>query len=399
MVYEGGEDSFLLIEKAKNIKNKVCLDLGAGNLLISEELIKNNNKVVASDIDYGIFKQKKFVELKKEKNFYYVNANLLKCFKRKFDYILFNPPYLPFDEKEGFNFDTTGGKEGWETSLKFLEQLNNALKIEGIVYLIVSNYTKNKIDNFLNKSLFEYEIKKHLSFLPFEEIWLYEIKYNHLIRNLNESAKKLLTKLRFKYYNKGKRSIILKVEKEEFELIKICEEKTIRKEYYYLKTIEKKCKKLFKNFENFRFIPKFKFDKGLLFIEEIKGKSYKELKKEFLKNKNEKTLKKIKLLFRKGIIICFLLDLFKINKFEMNHPEKHIIITNKGKVVFIDFERSTFSKKTKNLTQFSFFVFKELEQFGLIEKEKNIELKKLLQKYKKEKSWKNVKRIIDFLIN
>jgi len=102
------------------------------------------------------------------------------------------------------------------------------------------------------------------------------------------------------------------------------------------------------------------------------------------------------LLFKKGLIICFLLDLFKINKFEMNHPEKHIILTEKGKVVFIDFERSTFSKKTKNLTQFSFFIFKELNEFGLIEEKEKTKLKELLRKYKKEKNWKRVKEISKF---
>ena len=396
MVYQGGEDSFLLIEKAKEVKNSICLDLGTGNFLVSEVLLENKNKVIASDIDFDVFKQNKFKKLKKEKNFYYINANLLKVFKRKFDYIFFNPPYLPFDENEGSNFDTTGGKEGWEVSLNFLEQLTQALKIDGITYLIVSNYTKGKIDNFLNKSLFEYKIEKYLSFLPFEEIWLYKIQYNKLVRSLSKEAKDFLNKKEFKYFSKGKRSIILKIKNEDLKLIKIGEEKVVKKEYYYLETIEKKSKKLFKNFEKFRFIPKFKFDKDLLFLEEIKGKDYKQLKKEFLESKNEKILEKILLLFKKGLIICFLLDLFKINKFEMNHPEKHIILTEKGKVVFIDFERSTFSKKTKNLTQFSFFIFKELNEFGLIEEKEKTKLKELLRKYKKEKNWKRVKEISKF---
>src|SRR3989338_10952221 len=57
---------------------------------------------------------------------------------------------------------------------------------------------------------------------------------------------------------------------------------------------------------------------------------------------------------------CRVLDKLHVNKFEMHHPTKHILI-NPGKpsrktVVMIDFERCKWTKKPKNVTQFVQFL-------------------------------------------
>ena len=122
-------------------------------------------------------------------------------------------------------------------------------------------------------------------------------------------------------------------------------------------------------------------------MEEIKGKDYKTLKK-------EKNFEKINDLFKKSIIICYLLDKINLNKFEMNRPNKHIIYSNK-KVYFIDFERSTISNKTKNLTQFVDFIIKEKR--GKLNKEEIEKTRLLLKKYKKNKDWNIVKEILKVL--
>jgi putative serine/threonine protein kinase len=54
--------------------------------------------------------------------------------------------------------------------------------------------------------------------------------------------------------------------------------------------------------------------------------------------------------------ICFLLDMMGIQKEEMNHPDKHIIVADR--VYLIDFERSHFSSKPSNLTQFCIYLRK-----------------------------------------
>ena len=48
--------------------------------------------------------------------------------------------------------------------------------------------------------------------------------------------------------------------------------------------------------------------------------------------------------------ICRILDMLGIQKEEMNHPDRHIIIGKR--IVFIDFERSVLKDRPSNLTQF-----------------------------------------------
>jgi predicted Ser/Thr protein kinase len=47
---------------------------------------------------------------------------------------------------------------------------------------------------------------------------------------------------------------------------------------------------------------------------------------------------------------CRSMDELGINKLEMTHPTKHILV-RKGKPVFIDFERCRYTQKPKNVTQ------------------------------------------------
>tara|TARA_B100000315_G_scaffold259192_1_gene314141 strand:- start:2470 stop:3039 length:570 start_codon:yes stop_codon:yes gene_type:complete len=61
--------------------------------------------------------------------------------------------------------------------------------------------------------------------------------------------------------------------------------------------------------------------------------------------------KKIQIL-KDVMIQCHILDKLGIDKEEMHHPHKHIIITKTLKPVLIDFERSHHTLKPKNVTQF-----------------------------------------------
>ncbi|OQS04876.1 hypothetical protein THRCLA_02925 [Thraustotheca clavata] len=60
--------------------------------------------------------------------------------------------------------------------------------------------------------------------------------------------------------------------------------------------------------------------------------------------------------FLKNILYqCFTLDVFGINKAEMTHPMRHIIVHN-GRVVFVDFEKCTYGQQRRNVTQICQFL-------------------------------------------
>ena len=74
---------------------------------------------------------------------------------------------------------------------------------------------------------------------------------------------------------------------------------------------------------------------------------------DYLKNNKKKNVRNI---FRKVFNAMFVMDQLKINKEEMSHPIKHIIIDKNDQPVLIDFERCRYTLKPSNVTQFSDFL-------------------------------------------
>ena len=113
---------------------------------------------------------------------------------------------------------------------------------------------------------------------------------------------------------------------------------------------------------------------------------YEFVKGEFILDFIEKNNKdKIMKILKEVLNQCFILDKLRINKLEMHHPVKHIIIDKKP--VLIDFERCYYTKSPKNVTQFCQFLF----SISDLLKEKKIILNKekiiyLLKEYKKDYS-------------
>lgn len=100
--------------------------------------------------------------------------------------------------------------------------------------------------------------------------------------------------------------------------------------------------------------------------------------------------KNLKLLLKKVLMQCRILDKLKINKEEFHHPIKHVFV-DKNKIGMIDFERCHFTDNPKNVTQFCQFLL----NFKLVkEKEKFIIA---LKEYKHKQTEKNFKKLLTFL--
>jgi len=150
-MYPPKEDSFFLSAilddffKHKNIKVKKFLDMGSGSGIQAETLTKFTEKrnIICADID------KEAVRHLKSKGFNAINSDLFEKVKGKFDFIVFNPPYLP-EHKYDKQPDTSGGKLGDETILRFLKQAKKHLNKDGKIFLLLSSLTPRKrINNYL----------------------------------------------------------------------------------------------------------------------------------------------------------------------------------------------------------------------------------------------------------
>ena len=175
-MYPPKEDSYFLAEVlsaylrklSKAEKEKLtALDLGCGSGIQAETLSKfiKKQNILCSDID------KEALKFVKNKKFKAINSNLFSKIKSKFNLIVFNPPYLPQDtyDKEK---DTTGGKKGDETILKFLQQAGKHLKTKGKIFLLFSSLTpKTRIMNEIKKQNLIIE-KTYEKKLFFEQLYI-----------------------------------------------------------------------------------------------------------------------------------------------------------------------------------------------------------------------------------
>ena len=279
-----------------------------------------------------------------------------------------------------------GGKKGYEVLENFLNQVNDYLKSDGIILIVFSSLTrKEKVDEFVSNNLLEFELLEKQHYL-FEDLYVYLIKKSDILKKLEKNNVKAV-----KYFKKGKRGYIFTANyKNKKVAIKIKNPKSdavlrIENEANFLKILNKK-----------NIGPKLMFFNNEFIVYEFVGGSN---IIDFLENKkpNKKsTLKLIKNIFSQ----LFVLDRLSINKEEMSHPQKHIVVTNKNYTVLIDFERAHYVLKPGNVTQFCDFLMSK-RIFGLL-KANNIGVsnKKIInaaKHYKKNQDKRSLKNILNEL--
>ena len=342
-IYPPLEDSLFLESFVRKYSYGKVLDVGTGSGIQSVSASKQ--KKVKSVL--GVDVNKKAVEYCKQnhknKKLKFLQSNLFEKVKEKFDIIIFNPPYLPQEHSER-DICTEGGIKGYEVVEKFLGKALHYLEKDGIILLLFSSLTnKQKVDEFIQKNLFEAEELGQKK-LFFETLYVYKISQNKVIQKLSKKIKNI------NYLAKGKRGIVytgmyrgkkiaIKTEHPESEAIY-----RLQNEAKFLKKLNKKG-----------IGPELLFaENDFLALEFITGKRV----KDFIASANKKQITKVlKEIFRQ----CSVLDQLKINKEEMHRPIKHILVGKK--VVMIDFERCHFTQDPKNVRQFLQFLINHLPVF------------------------------------
>ena len=148
------------------------------------------------------------------------------------------------------------------------------------------------------------------------------------------------------YLNKGKRGIVylirekgrdVVVKKERPGSVALC---ALENEARWLKTLNA-----------YGIGPRFiRSSDGVIVMEYIKGEPFVEW---YPKHRGKEGQHVVQEIFSQ----CRVMDTLGVNKLEMHHPVKHILI-RKGKPVMIDFERCKRTLKPKNVTQLCQFLVK-----------------------------------------
>ena len=171
MIYRPAEDSFLLESQISiYARDKAVLDMGTGSGILAKSALNSKASSVASaDIN-----PEAKDHLPKEIRF--IESDLFSNISDSYDLIIFNPPYLPEDQREpqDSKLATTAGKRGDEIILEFIKQAPNYLNPNGKILLLLSSLTPlDKINKLFKKLNFSKKViaKKKL-FMEELTVWL-----------------------------------------------------------------------------------------------------------------------------------------------------------------------------------------------------------------------------------
>jgi len=178
-------------------------------------------------------------------------------------------------------------------------------------------------------------------------------------------------------------------------VVRVVGDKAIKRFHPHLELNFWKEARFLTQLQPYDFVPRvYRIDPDNLEIEMefIKG----DLIKDFLLKYDAASIKQVLI---KCFEICHLLDELKIQKEEMNHPDKHIIVSSL-KPYFIDFERAHESSKPSNVTQFATYVTSSKIRKILKDKinipEKNVILP-IMKEYKKTYSRERFVELVNCL--
>ena len=386
VVYEPREDSYLLERYVRKYcdKNFAVLDIGTGTGIQAICAAQKAKKVIACDNNPKALAYARESALKaKINNIRLIRSDLFENIPRsKFDLIIFNPPYLP-KEKSDADISLYSERKGTEITVKFLDNVSGYLKEDGTILMVGSSLADSrKIENSIKSNLLTSENLEKVHIF-FEDIYIILLKKSNLLRRLHKRGIKDLHQ-----YAAGKRGIILKGRyRNNFVAIKAKKESnmapgTVENEVRILQKLNEISigpKLLFyeADFLAYRFVD------GILFPEFLQN------------NSKESILKVLKMIFDQ----LYNLDKLGINKFEMHHPVKHILI-DKNTPVLIDFERARYTMEPKNVTQFCDYLSSENILRVLGDKQIFLDKETIINRaknYKHNPTIINYKRIVGML--
>jgi len=380
-IYEPQQESFLLAKQVKKYAKGKVLDVGTGTGIQAETALENPNvtDVLAVDIN------PKAVKYVKKKGIKAIKSDLFSNVTDVFDTIIFNAPYLPEDlreKKDEHSLAVCGGKHGYELIERFFNQVSLYLAEDGIILLLFSSLTnKTMVDKIIADRLFESKLLIEKKYF-FESVYIYLVKKSDL---LNELESHNLTNIKF--LAKGKRGIVYQARYLDKKVAVKIESPTskaidkIKNEIFWLKELNKHG-----------IGPEFYFSNENWFVMDfVEGDRI----IDFFKKSSKKQIKKVLIILFEQL---FALDSFKINKEELNHPYKHIIIDKNLHPFMIDFERAGKIIKPKNISQFVQFLI--CKKISLIFEEKRIRIDrdKIISKvkiYKKNPNKENFNEILE----
>jgi release factor glutamine methyltransferase len=143
-VYRPSEDSYLLLRHVVTLVSGDVLDMGTGSGIqaVAAALKDDVSTVTAVDVNPAalIEAERRGKTAGAHAKMRFTLSDLFDCVEGVFDWITFNPPYLP-SEGDGDEASWTGGVGGGEAIRRFLAEARGHLKPGGSVLMVYSSLT------------------------------------------------------------------------------------------------------------------------------------------------------------------------------------------------------------------------------------------------------------------
>ncbi|MBN1645862.1 methyltransferase [Candidatus Woesearchaeota archaeon] len=174
-IYEPQEDSYLMKKHVEEHAYGKVLDMGTGTGIQALTAADFAEEVVAVDINPDAIEHvKRTVDNCGIKNITVLHSNLFAKVNKKFNTIVFNPPYLPKDPQV-IDIALDGGENGYEVIERFLEQAGKYLAKEGHILLLFSSLTnKIAVDSLIDRHGFKFKQIGNDQ-IDFEELFVYRL--------------------------------------------------------------------------------------------------------------------------------------------------------------------------------------------------------------------------------
>lgn len=159
-IYEPREDSYMLATCVEEYAFGNTLDLGAGTGMQGITAAKKGCKVTFADIDKNAIECCRKNAASNKISAKFVISDLFDNINQKFDTIIFNPPYLPSNDKKYLAYD--GGKSGRDLINRFIASYKSRVAKKHIVLMLESSF--NNYENDVKRLKAKIIAKEHYFF-------------------------------------------------------------------------------------------------------------------------------------------------------------------------------------------------------------------------------------------
>lgn len=170
-VYRPAEDTFLIMDHI--VPGNTVLEVGCGTGMISVYCAVLGRDVTCCDVSPLARACAERNAIRNHVTLDIVDSQLFNNISGKYDTIVFNPPYLPSEDRYEESEQWDGGKDGFDVTRPFLKSAHMFLNDGGSIYIILTSLTD--VESLIKEfDRYSFKLKAEQSFF-FETIYLYQV--------------------------------------------------------------------------------------------------------------------------------------------------------------------------------------------------------------------------------